>query len=482
MPGLNVSSSHQSARRPQPRGLIRYMPGVLALIPLTWVYSISSGVGPTAWTHWGHIRLGLLNQAMFSGQVPSKIEQDLARKNGAEKKSPPARNTNLAKGKSEGRRPRSPREYSVVFMSDVAGADISLDGNTIGKTEQNLKLVANVKPGQYKATATLKGYAPQSKTLGVYSDGTTCLLTLGKPLPTPTPTPTPVAVATPTPEPVVSPRQPTADEIIKLYVNPNETNKVTADNWSAVAKESQEALAHDSKNQQLIGRSHLARGELAYLRKDYAEAVTEFNRATNALPLSGIAYYGLGNAYMATDQPLEASKSFVRAIELTPDVAAIAHKGAGDAYTKLDRPKDAYNYYMQALELGYSSPDISKAVGVNLMKDKQWQKALKTLTAIESDAPSADLYLYIGECYENLKRTISAFRAYTRATELDPTSPESYAKLGDLLYWNNEFPQARDAYERALALDVAGARISRLSIRKLADNAAALAKKQESSQ
>jgi tetratricopeptide (TPR) repeat protein len=273
-----------------------------------------------------------------------------------------------------------------------------------------------------------------------------------------------------------APPPPSADDIIRRFIDPKETNKLSAEDWNEVILQSEEALRKEPTNIQILARLHLARGQVAYLNRNYAESLSEFNRAIEALPRSGIAYYGLGNAYMATNQPLQANKTYQRATELTPEMAAVAEKGVGDAFTKLGRNNEANASYRRARDLGYVSAELNKNIAVNLIQEKQWHKALAELTAIEETETSSDIQLYLGECYENLKRPLSAYRAYAAASKLDPNSPVAFSKLGNLLYEHNEFADAKEAYERALALDTTGKVINRQLIRKMADKAASLAK------
>ena len=346
----------------------------------------------------------------------------------------------------------------------------------VGKIGETKKLTTKVKKGQHKATASLKGYNSQSITISVFAERSTHTISLGKPIPAPVPLPTPVAKVAPTPEPPPSPPPPSADDIIRRFINPNETNKLSSEDWKEVIAQSEETLKNDPANAQVMARLHLARGQVAYLNRNYAESLSEFNRAIEALPLSGIAYYALGNAYLATNQPPQASKAYQKAAELTPEAAAVAQKGIGDGLTKLAKGNEANMSYKRARDLGYLSPDLNKSIAVNLIEDKQWQKALSELSAIEDSDTSAEIQLYLGECYENLKRPLSAYRAYAAASKLDPNSTVAFSKLGNLLYELNEFPEAKEAYERALALDTTGVVINRQLVRKLADRAALLAK------
>jgi len=417
---------------------------------------------------------------LFQPQAPvkSKIEQEL------EKKNTPGPTTSTSPGKKRRTTSRSvsghasvasAEESLVTFVSDVPGAEILVDGAIVGRTDENKRLTVRVRKGQHKATANLKGYNSQATTISVFADKSTLAINLGAPLPAPAPTPTPIAneAVTPVPEP---PARPSVDEIIKRFISPKETNSLRIEDWKEVISQSDEALRSEPTNPQFAARAHLGRAQVAYLSRNYPESLTEFNRAITALPHSGIAYYGLGNAYLATNQPLQATKSYQRAAALTPEMAAVAFKGVGDALTKLGKGSEANDSYEEARKLGYSSPDINRSIALNLIEDKEWRKAVAELAAIENSDSSAELQLYMGECYENLKRPVSAYRAYAAASRLDPNSPVAFSKLGNLLYAHNEFSEAKEAFERALALDTTGSTINRQVLRKLADKAASLAK------
>jgi Flp pilus assembly protein TadD len=408
----------------------------------------------------------------------SKIEQELDKKNTGNKKdtgNQPPSTTKSGHTKSVSRRTTS-GEFPITFVSDVTGAEISLDGKVIGIIQPDKRLRVNVKQGRYTAKASLKGYNPQSIPVAVYGQSVYTIV-LGKPIPTPAPTP----VSTPAPTPAASSTEPattdekpspSVDDLLRRFIDPVETNKLTVADWQEVTEKA------DDSTEQGAARVHLGRGQLAYLARNFAESVSEFNRATAALPESGIAYYGLGNAYLATNQPIEAANAYKRAIDLTPEVAALANKGLGDSYTKLHKTKEANSHYSKARELGYLSPEINRRIAQNLMSEKQWAKALKELEAIdENNDSSAERYLLVGESLENLKRNLNAYHAYLKATELDPKSAIAFAKLGDVLFSERDFSSASEAYERALALDTTGASIDRQLIRKRANAAASQKKK-----
>jgi len=401
--------------------------------------------------------------------VKSKIELELEKKNNPSP-NPPVNKKGRRSSSSEDRIPLA-RDYSVSFASDVVGADILLDGTLIGKIGPDKKLSTRVKRGQHKVTASLKGYNPNSMTISVVSDRMAYTLNLGNPLPVTTPAPAPVVKVEPTPVPS-PPTNVTADDILSRFVDTKETGTLTAEDWKSLISQTEEVLKQEPNQGKLTARLHLARGQLAYLDHKYAESLTEFNHAIVALPQSGIAFYGLGNVYLATNQPIQAMKTYQQALELTPETSAIALQGIGDALVQLDKPKEAIATYQRSRDHGNLSPELNKGIASSYIKQKQWQKALTELDPIEAGDVSGDIHIYLGECYENLKRPLSAYRAYILATKLAPGSPLAFSKLGTLLYEHNEFHEAKEALERALALDTTGNIINRQMTRKMADSAA----------
>ncbi len=417
------------------------------------------------------LALLLLQADLTAAQIKSRIELELEQKNA------PTKKTETEKKRTS---PRAGGNYarlnesSVTIISEMPGTEILVDGNLVGTIDVTKKLTTRIKKGSHHVTARLKGYNPQSMIISVAAERSTHTLNVGKPIPAPAPAPSPIAKAEPTPAPPPTPPPPSADDIFRRFIDPKETSKVTVEDWQQVLAQTEEAMKTET-NSQLTARLHLARGQQAYLKQNYAESLSDFNRAIEVLPQSGIAYYGLGNAYLATNQPFQAHKSYVKALSLTPEVAALAHKGIGDSLTKMLKRSEANSSYIKARELGYVSAELSTSVARNLIEEKEWQKALYELTAIEDGDKLAEVQLSLGECYENLKRPLSALRAYMAAGKLDPKSAMAYLRLGNLLFEFNEFPEARDAYERALALDTTGTLINRQLVRKQADKAASLA-------
>ena len=218
-------------------------------------------------------------------------------------------------------------------------------------------------------------------------------------------------------------------------------------------------------------QEQFARGQLDYLNGNYPDALQAFLTAQRHVPDYALASYGLGNVYLATNQPAQAVKAFERAVALNPKLG-LAYKGLGDAWMVQKKEKEARAAYTEAGRLGYLSSDTSLSVARNLVKAKRWaeaEAALRPLAAAEN--PPAEIFVMLGDAHKGQDQSVKAFQAYTKATELDNTSAAAFYKLGELQLDQNNPEAAKEALERALVLDPEGRVIDRRKARKKADEA-----------
>ncbi|HEX8721607.1 MAG TPA: tetratricopeptide repeat protein [Pyrinomonadaceae bacterium] len=396
---------------------------------------------------------------------------------------PPARKPNQPKP------PRPAPSYEVNIKTDIPDAEILLGvGNSaptqsLGKTDADGKLTRRLARGTYNLLASRPGYRIQRVRVEVRAGSPNEVnFSLAMPVvakkeeeeekpaePAPTPAETPAA---PPADPLAD-----ADALIKRFLDVKEADGVKAEDWKAVREQLGAALEKDPANAQLKARSLAADGQLAYLAADYATALVAFKQAALAAPDLALAHYGLGNAYLATNQPAEALKSYTQAVNVNSDLA-LGYRGMGDALTKLNRTKEAAQYYSRAKSFGQPLPaDTGLAAARDLKKRKRWAQALKEFQDVAASRPTADVYVEIGDCYVGLEQPLSASQAYRKATEIDPRSALAHFKFGDVMFKLREYAAAMEAFERALALDPQGTVINRKRSREMADEAADKLKK-----
>ena len=388
-------------------------------------------------------------------------EKNKAREEEAEESTPPATG-NTTSRKSPTR--RSPASQRITFITDGAGTQVLISGSLFGTTGSDGKLTMRLKHGTYKVTTRRNGQLSPPSTIVVAPGGPTVFyLKSNAAAPS-----AHVNVPAPT---TASAASASAEEIIGRYLDPRQTSGVTAADWQRVVSLSQTGLAQNPGNPQLKAQGLFAEGQVAFLRGDYLTALTSFNSAALTLPDSALAYYGLGNAYLATNQPAEAIRAYGRALQLNKELA-MAHKGIGDALTKQGKTKEAFRSYERARNLGVASSSDALSTAQGFIGRRRWNEALRELNEVSKTRQTAEVYMLIGDCYLNLKQPYSAAQAYRRAMELDGKSALAYFKYGNTMYDLHEYQAALQALERSLALDPAGTAIKRERARNMVNNAA----------
>ena len=385
--------------------------------------------------------------------------------------------------------PKPPPSYEVNFKTDIPEAEIFLGvGNSaptqsLGKTDADGKLTRRLPRGTYSLLASRPGYRIERRRVEV-RPGATNDVTFSLTMPVvakkkveeekaPEPAPSP----TETPAPLPADPLADADALVKRFLDVKETESVKAEDWRSVRESLYAALDKEPDNSQLKARALAADGQLAYLAGDHASALVAFKQAALAQPDFALAHYGLGNAYLATNQPAEAFKAYGKATTLNPELA-LAYRGMGDAMARQNKTKEAGVYYNRAKSFGQPLPaDTGLAAARDLKKRKRWAQALKEFQDLAASQPTAEVYIEIGDCYTGLEQPLSASQSYRKATELAPKSALAHYKFGEVMQKLREYAAAMEAFERALAFDLQGTIINRKRARELADEAADKLKK-----
>jgi tetratricopeptide (TPR) repeat protein len=428
--------------------------------------------------------------APVPAQTPKpNIADEVERRPNGEGEARPAATPARKPGTSRPPKPPAPT-YEVTIKTDTPEAEILLGhGNSaptqrLGKTDADGKLTWRLPRGTYSVIASRPGYRIQRGRLEVRSGGSNDVtISLAMPVvarkeedeqkpPDPTPSPTPEETAGPPADPLAD-----ADALIKRFLDVKESEGVSADDWKALRERTNAALEKEPANSQLKARALAADGQVAFLAGDFASALVAFKQAALADPALALAHYGLGNAYLATNQPAEAFKAFGQAVNVNSELA-LAYRGMGDALTKQNKSKEAAQYYNRAKSFGQTLPaDTGLTAARDLKKRKRWAQALKEFQDVAAARPTADVYVEIGDCYVGLEQPLSASQAYRKATEIDPRSALAHYKFGEVMQKMREYAAAMEAFERALALDSQGTVINRKRAREMADDAADKLKK-----
>ena len=142
----------------------------------------------------------------------------------------------------------------------------------------------------------------------------------------------------------------TPDQVINRFMNFQQTASVTDRDWRNVIAQTTKLLETNPNNAMAKAYSLIAQGQIAYNRRDYAQALTHFKSVLQILPKTSLPYYSLGKTYLANGQAAAAERSCKIAIEQNENFA-LAHKGMGDALNAQGDPKKALKFYKRATEI-----------------------------------------------------------------------------------------------------------------------------------
>lgn len=358
---------------------------------------------------------------------------------------------------------------NVLFTTGISDAVISVKLPTgkmqsLGKTSGEGALTTRLAPGIYDIAATRSGYYVQRQRIEVRSGNTNFVFHLREERRS---NGSNVATAVP----VAANNAPvSAEDVFRRFLDPQRTDGVTVNDWQQAYAQISAQFELQPANPQARAQVLFAQGQLAYLQNDHATALVAFNSSALAMPESAIAYYGLGNAYSATNQLAEAARAYQRAIEIN-DRLAMPYKGMADVLNKQGKTQESLKYYERAAVLGYNPLQANRNAARGLLKMRRWKQALDELLKIAKVAPSADVFIDIGDCYVNLNQPLSAAPAFREALRLDAKSPLAHFKYGEILFNLREYEAAADALERALALDQGGNFFNQKRAREMATKA-----------
>ena len=168
---------------------------------------------------------------------------------------------------------------------------------------------------------------------------------------------------------------------------------------------------------QLSASQYKERGAMAYERREYTDALADFDMAIHLNPDDAEAYYQRGRAKFHSEQYEDAIEDFTRAIELQDDA---------EAYYQRGRAKFHSEQYEDAIE------DFTRA--------------------IELQDDYADAYYNRGFAYYKAEMYEDAIEDFTRAIEVQPDYADAYCMRGIVTAGFGDFSEAKQDFQTALQL------------------------------
>jgi len=225
------------------------------------------------------------------------------------------------------------------------------------------------------------------------------------------------------------------------------------------------ALMYGDYDHSIMGESHYWKGEIAFRKANYAQAINHYRTFTTSMGSSNSVYfingiYGLGYSFFNIKDYQNASLQFVRVTDknIQDNKHADALNRLADCYFMNASYNLAIETYNKAASNALSDPDYSlyqKAVCYGVIskyKEKSW--VLRVLLKEYPNSEYADDASYqLAETFliiNQMDSAVNRFEYFTANYPLSPLRPDALVKLGLLYYNNSKYDEALIAYKKVI--------------------------------
>ncbi|MCB8823459.1 O-linked N-acetylglucosamine transferase family protein [Microvirga rosea] len=185
------------------------------------------------------------------------------------------------------------------------------------------------------------------------------------------------------------------------------------------------------------------------------DAELTFRQALKEDPDNASAWHSLGLVCNRLGRPADAVGPLQKAINLSPETPA-AHTNLGIILLALGDHQAALTACTKAIQLDPNFSLGHRNLGTVLAEQGRKDEALAAYhraIAVDPNPPDASFLSSIAGLLQELKKFDEAIIARKMIVMIEPTSAEAFYHLGEALYNAKSYPEAFDAFKKALDLD-----------------------------
>jgi tetratricopeptide (TPR) repeat protein len=242
-----------------------------------------------------------------------------------------------------------------------------------------------------------------------------------------------------------------AEELTDLYIQAGRLRDAVVEAEQMLARDPGNVEAHRILGRiysRMIGDPAQGRLDEGMLRR----AIEQFQKVTEKDPSDAEAFVTLGRLYRLAQNSVEAEKAFQKALELDPDNEYALH-GLALLYSDLGDTKTAVQMW-ERLAQRNPHPRIFRALAATLSEARDYSGAVAALRRALELAPKdteikrelAENLLLKGEYNE-------AATLYRELADANPRDAQYPLRLSQIYRQQGDLKKAREAHERARALD-----------------------------
>ncbi len=217
---------------------------------------------------------------------------------------------------------------------------------------------------------------------------------------------------------------------------------------------SQKALAAAQQAQQIndqLPEVHWMLGSVYRITGKYSEAIVELNRARDLAPNSDDVYRRLGHVYLESGNAPRAIEAYQKGIELNP-YYWMNYDSLGNAYYQVGEYDKALETFKKVMELEPNVEEGFANSAAMLIQEGKYAESIPYLEKANQIEPSASSFANMGIAYLFSKRFPEARQAFEKAVAMNPNDTAMTVNLGDAYRGAGETDKARELYQRAISL------------------------------
>jgi tetratricopeptide (TPR) repeat protein len=242
-----------------------------------------------------------------------------------------------------------------------------------------------------------------------------------------------------------------SEELTDLYIQ--------SGHYRDAVTEAEDMLRRDPENidaRRILGRIYsrmIGDAQQNRVNEDMLRKATEqYQKVVEKEPKDADAWLMLGRLYKFAQNSVEAQKAYNKALALDPN-NEYALSGLAIAYADVGDTRNAVEMWRRLAEQS-PSPQTLRALANGYEQQKDYASAVEALRRAQELAPKdAEVKRDLAEDLALTNKTAEALKLYTELAATDPKDARTQLRLSQLYRQERNFPKARDAQEKAKALD-----------------------------
>jgi tetratricopeptide (TPR) repeat protein len=195
-------------------------------------------------------------------------------------------------------------------------------------------------------------------------------------------------------------------------------------------------------------------GEAYRMKRDFNNAIKCYEKAKSVNPNYLSLYVNMANVYMdSLHDYKKAAKIFKEALEMAPGNPQVLYN-MGVLYLKLEQKDKARECFLKTLEANTNHPNAHIKLGQIHEMQLDYQKALNEyLAAVPGSRKPYILYARIGNVNIRLKRFPEAREAFRRALGINPNFAGAHVNIGETYLKEGDFEKAIGHFKNAIQIN-----------------------------